>query len=132
MPMTPPANLADIGREGFDLLEKTYGHKRRPAVAPPPPLPQQKAQPCVYRQTKVPLITERLPEYVVSHQTPQHQQPGYLSFHRIEVPLHHHYYSNHHQNPYPPAEDDAYGDAMDSNQAAVLYRGMKIIEYRRV
>ncbi|KAI3421540.1 uncharacterized protein J3R85_012153 [Psidium guajava] len=130
--MAPPANLADIGRDAFDLLEKTYGHRRRTNLAPQPPLPQQKAQPCVYRPTEVPLITERLPDYVFSHPQHQYQQPGYLSFHRSEVPLHCNYYSNYHHdhNPYPPVEDEA--GAVDSNTAAVLFRGVKVIEYRRV
>ncbi|KAF8038275.1 hypothetical protein BT93_B0966 [Corymbia citriodora subsp. variegata] len=132
--MAPPANLAHIGREGFDLLEKTWGHRRRPNLATPPPPPEQKAQPCVYTRTEVPLITQRVPEYVVSLPAHQYQQPGYPSSRRSEVPLHHYYHSNYHhyQNPYPPSEDDAHDEAMDSNEATILFRGMKIVEYRRV
>ncbi|KAK2631798.1 hypothetical protein EUGRSUZ_L02433 [Eucalyptus grandis] len=118
--MARPANLAEIGREGFDLLEKTWGHRRRPNLA---------TQPCVYNRTEVPLITQRLP--VVSLPMHQYQQPGYPSFRRSEVPPHHHHNSTYHHR-YPPAEDDADADAMDSNKAAVLFRGTKIVEYRQV
>lgn len=125
--MARPANLAEIGREGFDLLEKTWGHRRRPTLA---------TQPCVYNRTEVPLITHRLPAPVVSHPMHQYQQPGYPSLRRSEVPPHHHHNSTYHHrhHPYPPAEDDADADAdaMDSNKAAVLFRGTKIVEYRQV
>ncbi|KAF8038274.1 hypothetical protein BT93_B0965 [Corymbia citriodora subsp. variegata] len=140
MPMAPPADLADIGRDGFDLLEKAYGHSRVPEIAPPPPplaanatsQKEWQEQPCVFRRTEVPLISERLPQYVIYHpsSTLQYQQPGYPSFHRIDVPLHHHFYSNyhHHRNPYPTAEDDA--DAVDSKRATHLFKRITIVEYR--
>ncbi|OWM71202.1 hypothetical protein CDL15_Pgr011329 [Punica granatum] len=85
--MAPPTDLLQVAREGFPMIDEFYGRQQWT-----PPSHRQN-NPCVYRYTESPLITERppyaqvLPNGTIIHYT-QHQytyqpSPTIRSMHEV-------------------------------------------------
>ncbi|KAI4364460.1 hypothetical protein MLD38_020549 [Melastoma candidum] len=116
-----PSELARIGQQGFNLIDKHYGCRRY--GAPPPPLLPIKEpsnilpwqQNLVYSPVEAPLVTEKVPAL------PQHllyHNPGYpvTYYYKPEVPPNRH-----------AAQME--GDAMENCKIIPMYKVSYATEY---
>lgn len=107
----PPADLVQVGREGFTLIDEMYNRRRHRMFPPPPPLPPTiqpdehllRRQNCLYHRTEAPLVTQMVP----SHQ--DHVILNYYPEPRFDTPQ-------------PLLQRGHETGAMDCSRAAMTFR----------